>query len=215
MSERSAGEAVRVLLCDDHMIPRRAIAANLALEPDIEVIGEASNGAEAVELARKLRPEVLIMDLHMPVMDGFEAMERIREEGLGARVLVLTMSEERSDVLKALREEVAGYVVKDDPPEEFVRAIKLVARGGSYVSPGPNSKRYTPEPWDGFTKRDKEMLRLLAEGKGDREISEAVHLHERTVKKRLKDIRDCLGAENRTQAAVAAVRLGIVHLKAR
>jgi len=211
MSRESAEGTVRVLLCDDHMIPRRAIAANLALEPGIEVVGEASNGAEALDLASELRPEVIIMDLHMPVMDGFKAMERIREEGLGARVLVLTMSEERSDVLNALRREAAGYVVKDDPPEEFVRAIKLVAKGGSYVSPGPNSKRYAPEPWDRLTERDKEILRLVAEGKGDREISAAVHLHERTVKKRLKEIRKLLGAENRTQAAVLAVRLGIVR----
>ncbi len=202
---------IRVLLVDDHEIPRKGIARDLSLEPGIEVVGQASDGVRAVELARELWPHVVIMDLHMPVMDGFEAMARIRAEDPEARVLVLTMSDERHDVVGALRENAAGYVVKDDPSEEFVRAIRLVARGGSYVSPGPNARRHRREPWDDFSERDLTMLQMVADGKGDKEIGEAVHLAERTVKHRLKEIRDALGAENRTQAAVLAVRRGILR----
>ncbi len=210
--ETEQESTIRVLLVDDHEIPRKGIARDLSLERGIEVVGQAGDGARAVELARQLRPHVVIMDLHMPVMDGFEAMARIRAENPEAKVLVLTMSDERRDVVSALRENAAGYVVKDDPSEEFVRAIRLVARGGSYVSPGPNARRHRREAWDDFSERDRKMLQMVADGKGDREIGQAVHLAERTVKHRLKEIREALGAENRTQAAVLAVLRGILRL---
>ncbi len=203
---------IRVLLCDDHEIPRRAIAANLALEENIEVVAQAADGAEAVELTKKLLPDVVVMDLHMPVMGGLEATARIRAEQPGVKVLVLTMSDERSDVLGAMAEGVSGYIVKDDPAEEFVRAVRLVARGGSYVSPRPNLRRNDPKPWDSFTDRDREILRMVAEGRGDKEIGEAVYLAERTVKHRLGEMRRALGAENRTHLAVLAIKQKILRL---
>ena len=147
-----------------------------------------------------------------PVMGGLEATARIRAEHPEAKVLVLTMSDERSDVLGAMAEEVAGYIVKDDPSEEFVRAVRLVARGGSYVSPRPNLRRNESKPWDAFSDRDREMLRMVAEGKGDKEIGEAVYLAQRTVKHRLGEMRRALGAENRTHLAVIAIREKILRL---
>lgn len=207
---------IRVLLCDDHGIPRRAIAATLALERDIEVIGQAANGAEAVELVRVLKPDVIVMDLKMPVMDGFEAMAKIRAQNRGARVLVLTMSDERSDVLGALAEEqAAGYVVKDDPSEEFVRAIRIVARGGAYVSPGPTSlllSRQRSASHAVLKERDLRLLRMVAEGKTNKQIGGQVSLAERTVKHELEQIYDKLGAENRSHAAALAVQRGLVRL---
>jgi DNA-binding NarL/FixJ family response regulator len=207
---------IRVLLCDDHGIPRRAIAATLALEKDIEVVGQAANGAEAVELHRVLKPDVIVMDLKMPVMDGFEAMAKIRSQDRGARVLVLTMSDERSDVLGALAEEqAAGYMVKDDPSEEFVRAIRIVARGGAYVSPGPTSlllSRQHSGSHAALKERDLRLLRMVAEGKTNKQIGKQVSLAERTVKHELEQIYDKLGAENRSHAAALAVQRGLVRL---
>lgn len=209
-------EIIRVLLCDDHEIPRRAIAATLELEPDIEVVGQAADGAEAVHLAEALGPDVIVMDLKMPVMDGFEAMSRIRAKGLAAKVLVLTMSDERSDVFGALeQEQAAGYVVKDDPSEQFVRAIRLVAKGESYVSPGPTSllvRRHREGSRAALTEREMEMLRMVAEGKTNTEIAQSVHLAVRTVKQNLEVIYGKLDAENRSNAAAIAVQEGLVRL---
>lgn len=205
------GRRIRVLLCDDHAIVREGIADALSLRSEnVEIVGQAADGAEAAELARLLRPDVVIMDLSMPVMDGFEAMARIRADAPGARILVLTASVERGDVLHALREQASGYVLKDDPTDRFVQAIQVVADGGSYLSPGPNTLRARTEPWDAFDERDRLMLRLVAEGKKNAEIAREMHMAERTAKHHLSRICRTLNAENRTMATAIAIEHGII-----
>ncbi len=211
------GEAAHicVLLCDDHEIPRAAIAGMLALEPDIEVVGEAANGAEAVELARALRPDVTIMDLKMPVMDGFDAMRRIRDENPGTRVLVLTGAGTDTDLVGAIEEGAAGYVDKTAPKDELARAVRIVAGGGPYVSPGVGSVlfRLRQHPArTALTEREVEILRLVATGKKTREIARSVHLAERTVKHYLELICEKLGAENRSHAVALAVQRGLIRV---
>lgn len=138
-SPASGAAPICVLLCDDHEIPRAAIAGMLALEPDIEVVGEAANGAETVDLARVLRPDVTIMDLKMPVMGGFDAMRRIRDENPGTRVLVLIGAGTDTDLVCAIEEGAPGYVDKTAPKDELARAIRIVAGCGPSVSPGVGS----------------------------------------------------------------------------
>ncbi len=204
-----------VLLCDDHEIPRAAIAGMLALEPDIEVVGEAANGAEAVDLARVLRPDVTIMDLKMPVMDGFDAMRRIRDENPGTHVLVLTGTGTDTDLVGAIEEGAAGYVDKTAPKDELARAIRSVARGGPYVSPGVGSAlfRLRQHPARAaLTEREIEILRLVATGRKTQEIARTVHLAERTVKHYLELICEKLGAENRSHAVALAVQRGLIRV---
>jgi DNA-binding NarL/FixJ family response regulator len=205
------GRRIRVLLCDDHAIVREGIADALSLRSDgVEIVGQAADGAEAVERARALRPDVVIMDLSMPVMDGFEAMARIRANVPEARILVLTASVERGDVLNALREQASGYVLKDDPTDRFVHAIQVVADGGSYLSPGPNTLRTRTEPWDDLDERDRRILRMVAEGKKNAEIARELHIAERTAKHHLSRICRTLNAENRTMATAIAIEHGII-----
>ena len=157
----------------------------LALEPDIEVVGEAANGAETVDLARVLRPDVTIMDLKMPVMDGFDAMRRICNENPGTRVLVLIGAETDTDLVGAIEEGAPGYVDKTAPKDELARAIRIVAGWGPYVSPGAGSVlfRLRQHPTRAtLTEREAEILRLGATENKTQEIARSVHLAERTVK---------------------------------
>jgi DNA-binding NarL/FixJ family response regulator len=207
--------SIRVLLCDDHEIPRTAIAGMLALERDIEVIGEAANGAQAVNLARDLRPDVTVMDLKMPVMDGFDAMRRIRDEDPGARVLVLTGVGTDADLVGAIEEGAAGYVEKTAPKDELACAIRAVARGEAHVSPGAGSVlfRLRQDPARvTLTEREAEILRMVATGKKTQEIARSVHLAERTVKHYLELICEKLGAENRSHAVALAVQRGLIRV---
>jgi DNA-binding NarL/FixJ family response regulator len=213
--EERGATPICVLLCDDHEIPRAAIAGMLALEPDIEVVGEAANGAEAVDLASVLRPDVTIMDLKMPVMDGFDAMRRIRNENPATRVLVLTGTGTDTDLAGAIEEGAAGYVDKTAPKDELARAIRIVAGGGPYVSPEAGSAlfRLRQHPARAaLTEREVEILRLVATGRKTQEIARTVHLAERTVKHYLELICEKLGAENRSHAAALAVQWGLIRV---
>jgi DNA-binding NarL/FixJ family response regulator len=213
--EETRTTAIRVLLCDDHEIPRAAIAGMLALERDIEVVGEAANGAQAVELARALRPDVTVMDLKMPVMDGFDAMTRIRDGDPGARVLVLTGAGTDADLVGAVEEGAAGYVDKTAPKDELARAIRIVAGGEPYVSHGVGSVlfRLQQDPARAMlTEREAEILRMVASGKKTQEIARSVHLAERTVKHYLELICEKLGAKNRSHAVALAVQRGLIRV---
>jgi DNA-binding NarL/FixJ family response regulator len=209
---------IRVLLCDDHAMFREGIAGRLSYLPDVEVVGEAADGPEAVELARRLDPDVIVMDLEMPGMGGFEAIARTRSENKGARVLVLTGHDSDADVLGALEEGATGYVVKDSPSAELFKAIRQVACGSPLASPEVASRLvrlHQARSSATLNEREVQILRLVAEGKRTREISRSVRLAERTVKHYLEAIREKLGAENSSHAVALAVQRGLIRVRDR
>lgn len=212
---KEGSEPIRVLLCDDHEMFREGVADRLGYLPDIEVAGQAPDGAEAVELARKLLPDVIVMDLEMPGMGGLEAITRILTENKEMRILVLTGYDADADVMAALEEGAAGYVVKDSPSAELFKAIRRVASGFPHVSPDVASRLVRlRQAGPSLTLNDREakILRLVAEGKKTREIARSVRLAERTVKHYLELIRQKLGAKNSSHAVALAIQGGLIRV---
>ena len=213
-------KSIRILIADDHAIVRKGIRALLATEADIEVVGEAADGKEAVEKAERLHPDVILMDLVMPGMDGIEATRRITTRQPETRILVLTSFAEDEKVFPALKAGALGYLLKDAGPEELVRAIRQVYCGESSLHPAiarkvlqelsrPPERPPTPEP---LTERELEVLRLIAKGKSNREIAEELVISEATVRTHVSNILGKLQLASRTQAALYALREGIAEL---
>jgi len=213
-------KSIRILIADDHAIVRKGIRALLATEADIEVVGEAADGKEAVEKAERLHPDVILMDLVMPGMDGIEATRRITTRQPEIRILVLTSFAEDEKVFPALKAGALGYLLKDAGPEELVRAIRQVYCGESSLHPAiarkvlqelsrPPERPPTPEP---LTERELEVLRLIAKGKSNREIAEELVISEATVRTHVSNILGKLQLASRTQAALYALREGIAEL---
>ena len=194
---------------------REGIASRLSYLPDIEVVGQAANGAEAIDLAKKLMPDVVVMDLEMPGMGGLEAIARILTDSKETHVLVLTGYDSDADVMGALEKGAAGYVVKDSPSAELFTAIRRVARGLPHVSPDIASRLVRLRqagPSLTLNDREAEILRLVAEGKKTREIARSVRLAERTVKHYLELIRQKLGAKNSSHAVALAIQRGLIRV---
>ena len=206
--------AIRVLIVDDHSIVREGLRMFLVRDPDLEVVGEAADGAEALEQARQLRPDVVIMDLLMPIMDGIAATRAIRRELPETEVLALTSVLESASVVEAIRAGAIGYLLKDTQAAELRRAIKAAAAGQVQLSPQASAHLLgairTPELPEPLTPREMDVLRLLAQGQSNKEIARALHLVEETVKSHVRHILAKLGVASRTQAVLAAIRLGIV-----
>jgi DNA-binding NarL/FixJ family response regulator len=216
-------EPVRVLLVDDQALFREALATLLAVRPEIEVVGEAGNGAAALERAAVLRPDVVLMDLHMPVLDGIAATRRLRVEQPDVRVLALTTFDDDEDVFAALRAGAVGYLLKDVPSERLVEGLLAAARGESVLQPSVAARvvaRFAQLPDDAprrpqplvvpLSDRELEVLKLLAEGSSNREIATALFLAEGTVKNHVTNVLAKLGARDRTQAALRARDLGLI-----
>jgi two-component system, NarL family, response regulator LiaR len=206
--------AIRVLVVDDHSVVREGLRMFLARDPDLEVVGEAADGADAVEQARQMRPDVVIMDLLMPVMDGIAATRVIRRELPETEVLALTSVLESASVVEAIRAGAIGYLLKDTQAFELRKAIKAAAAGQVQLSPqasayllGAVRMPELPEP---LTPREMDVLRLLAQGQSNKGIARSLHLVEETVKSHVRHILAKLGVQSRTQAVLAAIRLGIV-----
>ena len=213
--------AIRVLVADDHAIVRKGIRALLATEPDIKVVGEAENGQEAVTEAERLRPDVVLMDLVMPEVDGIEAIRRITARRPEARILVLTSFAADDKVFPAIKAGALGYLLKDSGPEELVQAIHQVYRGESSLHPtiarkllqelsGPSERPPTPEP---LTEREVEVLRLVARGQSNREIADQLVISEATVRTHVSNVLGKLHLASRTQAALYALREGLASLE--
>ncbi len=211
---------IRVFIADDHAIVRKGIRALLATEPEIEVIGEAGDGTEAVAEAEKLRPDVLLMDLVMPKMDGIEATRQITARFPGVRILVLTSFAADDKVFPAIKAGALGYLLKDSSPEELVQAIRQVHKGEPSLEPAiarkvlselshPPKSPLTPEP---LTERELDVLRLVAQGKSNRDIAEQLVITEMTVRTHVSNILSKLHLASRTQAALYALREGIASL---
>jgi NarL family two-component system response regulator LiaR len=216
----SEPETIRVFIADDHAIVRKGIDAVLEIVPDIELVGEAENGREAVDQVEKLRPDVILMDLVMPEMDGIEAIQRIKERQPEARILVLTTFAGEDKILPAIKAGALGYHLKDSRPEDLAQAIRQVYRGESSLHPviarkvleelsRPSDRPPTPDP---LTQREVEVLRLVAQGLENREIAEKLVITEATVRTHVSNITGKLHVASRTQAALYALREGLASL---
>jgi NarL family two-component system response regulator LiaR len=211
---------IRVFVADDHAIVRKGIRAVLEIVPDIEVVGEAVNGRDAVYRVEQFRPDVILMDLVMPEMDGIEAIRRIKDRRPEARILVLTTFAGEDQIFPAIKAGALGYHLKDSHPEDLVQAIRQVHRGESSLHPvialkvleeisRPSDRPPTPDP---LTPRELEVLRLVAQGKENWEIAERLVISEATVRTHVGNITSKLHVASRTQAALYALREGIASL---
>jgi DNA-binding NarL/FixJ family response regulator len=226
--------AIKLLLVDDQGIIREGLRTLLEAQPDLTVLGEASNGQEAVERAIALNPDVVLMDLRMPVMDGVAATAALSHQLPAAKVLVLTTFDEDSDIARAMHQGAKGYLLKDTPSEEIAVAIRAVHKGYTHMGPGLLEKMISqantgpanaspgetqefpvipeihsePKPpgFEQLTPREREVLQLIAEGRSNREIAETLYIAERTVKNHVNRILGQLGVRDRTQAAILANR---------
>ncbi|MFH9708500.1 response regulator [Streptomyces luteogriseus] len=209
-------DAIKVLLVDDHQVVRRGLRTFLEVQDDIEVVGEAADGAEGVDRAEELRPDVILMDVKMPGMDGVDALRRLRELDNPARVLVVTSFTEQRTVVPALRAGAAGYVYKDVDPDALAGAIRSVHAGHILLQPEVAGALLAQEEsnWGtgragSLTEREREVLGLIADGRSNREIARALVLSEKTVKTHVSNILMKLDLADRTQAALWAVRHGV------
>lgn len=216
---------IRTLLVDDQSLFREGLRLLLTQHEDIEVVGEAGNGREAIAEARAHRPEVILMDLRMPVMNGVEATRQLVAERTPARILVLTTFEDDEEVFAALAAGAAGYLLKASPSDQLLHAIRLTARGESFLEPSITAKvlaHFTrlagqaprrpaaPPLIEPLSARELEVLQLLAEGRSNKEIGSALAIAEGTVKNHMTNVLGKLGALDRTQAALRARELGLI-----
>lgn len=204
---------ISILLVDDQSLIRRGLKAILNLEAGLQVIGEAENGETAIKLVEKLKPDVVLMDVRMPVMDGVAATKKICQQFLETKVLVLTTFDDDDYVSRALQNGAAGYLLKDTPPEELAQAIRAVHKGYTQLGPGLGKKVIsqmretvtTPPPgWEELTPREQEILQLIATGANNREIAQVLYISEKTVKNHVTNILNRLNVRDRTQAAILA-----------
>ena len=209
--------SIRVLLVDDHAVVRQGLKMFLGLDPDLEVVGEAENGEEAIRLIPDLNPEVVLMDLLMPVMDGIEAIAHIRQNFPDTEVIALTSVLEDEAVMKAMRAGAIGYLLKDTQAEELRRAIKAAAAGQVQLSPQAAARLMrevrAPDSPEKLTERETDVLRLLALGQANKEIALELSIGEKTVKTHVSSILRKLNVPSRTQAALHAVRIGLVSIE--
>jgi two-component system, NarL family, response regulator LiaR len=206
--------AIRVLITDDHKVVRRGLRGFLELDPELEVVGEASNGKEAVDMTRRLEPDVVLMDLLMPVMDGIEATREIREEMPDTEVVALTSVLEYASVTRAIKAGAIGYLLKNTEADELCRAIRAGAAGKVQLAPEAASSLINevraPASPEALTERETEVLKLIARGKANKEIAGELFIDETTVKSHVHSILSKLNVRSRTQAVLYAVRLGLV-----
>jgi DNA-binding NarL/FixJ family response regulator len=206
---------IRIVLADDHPVVREGLRGMLTAEPDFKVVGEASNGAEAVTLAEQLQPDVILMDLRMPGMDGVAAIEMLQTRGSAVPVLVLTTYDSDADIVRAVEAGATGYLLKDAPRQELFRGVRAAARGETVLAPAVASRLLTrmrtPEI-ENLSEREIEVLQRVARGDSNREIGRHLHISTATVKTHLVHIFDKLGVTDRTAAVTVALARGILQL---
>jgi DNA-binding NarL/FixJ family response regulator len=206
--------AIRIVVTDDHAVVRQGLRMFLELDPELEVVGEAANGVEALAQAKALQPDVVLMDLLMPVMDGITAIGKLREEAPEVEVIALTSVLEDASVVGAIRAGATGYLLKDTNAEELRRAVKAAAAGQVQLSPEAAARLMrevrAPEKAESLTERETDVLRLLAQGQANKEIARELGIGEKTVKTHVSSILSKLGVESRTQAVLHAMKVGLI-----
>ena len=213
-------DKVKILVVDDHAVMRDGIRALLGLQDDIEIVGEASEGKEAIEKAQELRPDVVVMDIAMPSMDGLEATRRILRKNPGIKVLVLTQYDNREYILSSIKAGASGYVPKRALGSELISAIRAVCRGDSFLYPSAakalvehfRQQAEEAEPYDRLTAREREVLKLIAEGHTSREIAGMLFISLKTVLGHRAKIMEKLDIHNRTELIKYAMRKGLVTM---
>jgi two-component system NarL family response regulator len=207
-----AGKA-RVLLVDDHALLRTGVANIINQEPDLHVVAEASNGVEAIAAWEAHQPDVMLLDLRMPVMEGVEVVRQIRERDAKARVIILTTYDRDDDISQALKAGAKAYVLKDIAAEDLVACIRDVLAGKTYIAPAAAAKLAEGVTRVQLTPREMATLRLLADGKANKEIANELDISERTVKTHLAHLFEKLAVTSRTEAIKVATRRGLVRLE--
>jgi DNA-binding NarL/FixJ family response regulator len=204
---------IRLLIADDHPVVRDGLIGLFSRDDDFEVLGEAADGAEAVRLAERLAPDVILMDLRMPQVDGVTAIAELARRGVTARVLVLTTFDTDSDVLPATEAGATGYLLKDAPPEELAAAVRTAAAGRTTLAPAVADRLMNRlrVPGTTLTKRETEVLTLVADGLSNQAIGRRLYLTEGTIKSHLVRIYTKLGVDSRTAAIASATRLGLIR----
>jgi len=216
-------EIIKVLIVDDHQVVRQGLRKFLELQEDIAVVGEAEDGKPAVEMVRLLQPDVVLMDLVLPQMDGITATEQIRALGLPTKVIALTSFSEDDKVFPAIQAGAASYLLKDVKPNELVEAIRAVHHGEARLHPDIARKlmqqvsqmRYSPQESsiEGLTAREREVIQLVALGRSNREIAQELFISEKTVKSHISNLMGKLNLEHRTQLAIYAIKNKLIETK--
>jgi len=201
---------IRVLIADDHAVVRQGLRTFLGLQDDIEVVGEAADGKEALTAAERLAPDVVLVDLVMPGGDGIEAIRRLRERVPAARAIVLSSFVDDDKLLPAVRAGAAGYLLKDVQPQELVAAIRTVHGGGALLHPSVAARLMEELAGDPLTPREREVLGLIGRGMSNKRIARELGIAEKTVKAHVSSVLAKLGVADRTQAALYAARHGLV-----
>ncbi len=210
---------IKVLIVDDHAIMRDGIKALLSLHDDFEIVGEASEGKEAIDKSNELEPDIIVMDIGMPSMDGLEATRRIRKKNPKVKVLVLTQHDNKEYILSAVKAGVAGYIPKKALGSDLVSAIRSVYRGDSFLYPSATSaliegylRQVEDEPYDRLTEREREVLKLIAEGHTSREIADMLFINLKTVLGHRTKLMDKLDIHNRSELIKYALRRGLINM---
>ena len=207
------GEQIRIMVVDDHFVVRMGLTTLINTQTDMTVVGEATNGKQAVELFRAERPDVTLMDLRMPEMNGVEAITAIRNEYPDCRIIVLTTYDGDEDIYRAFQAGARAYLLKDMHRDELLEAIRSVYRGQRFIPPAVASSLADRMPRSELTTRELEVLKLIVKGMSNKEIASALEITEGTVKVHVNNVLGKLGVSDRTKAATTAIQRGIVHLE--
>lgn len=202
---------IRVLVADDHFVVRMGLSAVVNAEPDMEIVGEASDGAEAVALFSRLNPDITLLDVRMPILDGIGVAAAIRRQNKSARILMLSAMDGDEDIHKALEAGVAGYVLKDATEEKLIPAIRAVAAGQRWIPKDVAMRLASRRMFEDLTSRELEVLNKLIKGLGNKQIADTLNISENTVKGFLKNILAKLRVSDRTEAVTVAIQRGIIH----
>lgn len=211
-------DKIRILIADDHSIVREGLKQLLEIEEDFEVVGQTSNGMETIQKVRELNPDVLLLDINMPVMNGIKALKKIKEEGLKSRVIVLTIHDDREYLLETMQIGATGYILKDSDSASLYKAIRDAFNGQSYIQPKLaaelvkefNKPKVTREKGENdLTQREYEVLTLIAEGLNNKDIADTLFISEKTVKNHVSNIFRKINVNDRTQAAIYAFKNNI------
>jgi DNA-binding NarL/FixJ family response regulator len=205
-------DAIRILVVDDQFVVRMGLVSIIDAQPDMRVVAEAVNGRMAIELFRRYSPQITLMDLRMPVMDGIEATRSTVREFPEARIIVLTTYDGEEDIYRALQAGARGYLLKDALRDELLSAIRAVHSGRKFIPPGIAARLAERIPMNDLTSRELEVLGLIVKGMNNADIAAALSISKGTVKIHVNNILSKMGVSDRTQAATAAIKRGIVHL---